>query len=209
MEHVWCASILGIGATHSLLEYPLWYSYFLGPTALLMGATDGSRALVLNGRRVGLYLLLAALAGALILANLRADYSKIEAATYRPLATHADREQAWRISMNRLLTLHRESQLSPWVLMAFTNLSEPSRDVAKDRADLCERGIRFAPARSLVTRCAMQLAIAGRDADAQKLALDVLRAFPAEREVTVEELKKGAASFPEIEPLWALSRKPE
>lgn len=28
LEHAWCAAVLGIGAVHSLLEYPLWYSYF-------------------------------------------------------------------------------------------------------------------------------------------------------------------------------------
>ena len=203
-EDVWCASILGIGAVHSLLEYPLWYSYFLGPAALLLGATDNGKSVTLAGRRVTGYLVLAGAIGAVILANLRSDYSKIEAATYHPLAAHSDREQAWRISMNRLLTLHRESLLSPWVLMAFTNLSEPGRDLAHERAELCERGIRFAPARSLVTRCAMQLAIAGRAADAQKLVQDVLRAFPAERAVTAGELAKGAEKYPELVPLWQL-----
>jgi O-antigen ligase len=200
-EHVWCASILGIGVVHSLLEYPLWYSYFLGPTALLLGATDSGKPITLTGRRVIVYLVLAGAIGAVILDNLRADYSKIEAATYHPLAAHSEREQAWRISMDRLLTLHRESLLSPWVLMAFTNLSEPGRDLARERAELCERGIRFAPARSLVTRCAMQLAIAGRAADAKKLTRDVMRAFPAERAATAAELAKGAEKFPELVPL--------
>lgn len=205
-EHVWCAAILGIGAVHSMLEYPLWYAYFLGPTALLLGATDSGKAVLLTGRRVAVYLLLMVLAGALILGNLRADYSKIEAATYQPLAAHADREQAWRITMERLLKLHRESLLSPWVLMAFTNLSEPGRDLAQERADLCQRGIRFAPARVLVTRCAMQLAIGGRNVDAEQLIRSTLRAFPAERETTIDELSKGALVFPELKPLWKFSQ---
>jgi len=107
--------------------------------------------------------------------------------------------------MDRLLKLHHESLLSPWVLMAFANLAEPSARSAQERADLCRRGIRFAPARSLVTRCAMQLAIAGRGEDAQKLVLAVLRAFPAEREVTVDELARGARGYPEIIPLRQLA----
>lgn len=204
LEHAWCGAVLGIGAVHSLLEYPLWHSYFLGPTALLLGATDGGKVITLAGRRVTFYLVLAVLAGALILGNLRADYSKIETATYQPLAAHPDREQAWRISMDRLLKLHRESLLAPWVLMAFTNLSEPSRQQAQDRADLCQRGIRFAPARSLVTRCAMQQAIVGRDQDARVLISAVLRAFPVDRAATVDELAKAAREFPEVVPLWQL-----
>lgn len=207
LEHFWCGSVLGIGAVHSLLEYPLWYSYFLGPTALLLGATDRGRTITLTGRRVTIYLVLVALAGALILGNLRSDYSKIEAASYHPLAAHPDRERAWRISMDRLLKLYHESLLSPWVLQAFTILAEPSRQLAQDRADLCDRAIRFSPERSLVTRCAMQLAIAGRDTDARRLTLDVLRAYPEERNAIAEELQKGAQTFPEIKPLWALQSK--
>lgn len=205
LEHAWCGAVLGIGAVHSLLEYPLWYSYFLGPTALLLGATDSWRTVTLAGRRVTAYLVLSAFMGALILGNMRSDYSKIEAASNFPLAAHPDRERAWRISMDRLLKLHHESLLSPWVLMAFTNLSQPSGQLAQDRANLCKRGIRFAPARSLVARCAMQQAIAGRDQDARALILAVLRAFPAERAATVDELAKGAKEFPEIVPLWELS----
>lgn len=205
LEQFWCGAVLGIALVHALLEYPLWYSYFLGPTALLLGATDSGRTVILAGRRVTVYLVFAAFGGGLILANLRSDYIKIEAASNFPLAAHPDRERAWRISMDRLVKLHHESLLSPWVLLAFTNLAEPSKLQAQDRAELCERGIHFAPARLLVARCAMQQAIAGRDSDAQALTSAVLRAFPAQRAATVDELAKGAREFPEIVPLWALS----
>jgi hypothetical protein len=190
---------------HSLFEYPLWYSYFLGPTALLLGATDNGKTITLAGRRIAAYLVFAALAGTTILSNLRGDYSKIETASYRPLAADSDRETAWKITMDRLLKLHRESVLSPWVLMVFTNLAEPSRQLAQDRADLCERGIHFAPARLLVTRCAMQLAISGQDVKARELAHSVLRAFPAERQTIIDEFATGASEYPEIQPLWQAS----
>lgn len=206
MEHLWCAAALGIGAAHALLEYPLWYAYFLGPAALLLGATDGGRAIALPGRRTALYAILAALAGAPVLANLRADYAAIESVTYWPLAGDPDRERAWRHSMDRLLTLHRESLLSPWALLAFASLAEPSRQQAQDRAALCERGIRFSPARSLIVRCAMQLAIAGRNEDAVGLTRAVLRAYPAQRAETAGELERGMRAFPEVVPLWRSSR---
>ena len=137
--------------------------------------------------------------------SLRIDYSVIEAASNQPLAAHSDREQAWRISLERLMRLQRESLLSPWALLAFAELAEPDRQQVQDRVTLCERGIRFAPARSLLTRCAMQLAIAGREAEAQALVLSVLRVFPAQRAATAEELAKAAGKYPEIVPLWGLS----
>ena len=204
LEQFWCGAVLGIGAVHSLLEYPLWYAYFLGPTALLLGATSGTAA-SLTGRRVTVYLVLAALAGSSILTSLRLDYARIEAASMQPLAAHPDRERAWQISVDRLKVLHEESLLSPWVLLTFAILAEPSRQLADDRAALCERAIRFSPARALVTRCAVQLAIAGRDTDAQKLLQSIARAFPAERKATSDELTKAAGQFPEIAPLMHLS----
>ena len=205
LEQFWCGAVLGIAAAHALLEYPLYYAYFLGPAALLLGATDSGSALTLAGRRLAVYLGLAAVAGAVILASLRIDYAVIEAASNHPLAAHPDREQAWRISLERLIRLHRESLLSPWALLAFAELAEPDRQQVQDRVTLCERGIRFAPARSLLTRCATQLAIAGRGADAQALVLSVLRAFPAERAATADELAKAARKYPETAPLRALS----
>lgn len=200
-EHIWCASVLGIGAVHSMLEYPLWYSYFLAPTALLLGATDSTKTITLAGRRIAVYMLVVALAGGSILGKLSADHSKLEETIYRPLAAHPDRERAWRMSMDSLLRLHDESLLAPWALLAFSLLAEPSRQQADERARLCERGIRYSPARWLVTSCAMQLAIAGRDADARQLALLVLLAYPLQRDETLDQLTQGAKRFPEIRPL--------
>jgi hypothetical protein len=50
------------------------------------------------------------------------------------------------------------------------------------------------------------MAIAGRDADAKRLVLEVLRAFSDDRNATIQELTKAAQTFSEVEPLRALSR---
>lgn len=39
-ERCWILFVLGILTLHSLLEYPLWYSYFLGIAALVVGMGD-------------------------------------------------------------------------------------------------------------------------------------------------------------------------
>lgn len=205
LEQSWCAAVLAIGAVHALLEYPLWYAYFLGPTALLLGAADSRPIMALSARRAAVYLCLVAVTGVFILTGLRKDYTTLEVAVYAPLAAHPEREQAWRITMERLLKLHQESLLSPWALLGFATLAEPSRQQAQHRATLCEKGIRFSPARWLLLRCAMQLAIAGRERDAQELALQVLRAFPALRDTSIDELSKAAQKHPEIASLRDLS----
>jgi len=205
LEQFWCAAILGIGAVHALLEYPLWYSYFLGPTALLLGASERGSAFVLAGRRVALYLGLVVVAGTLVLANLRADYLVFENLVYRSHAANPDRERAWRISMESLLKLHRESLLSPWALTLLNVLAEPGDRLAAERAQLCVRGLSFTPARSLVIRCSIHLAIAGREAEARATALAALRAYPDEYRASVSELDAAAHQFPVIEPLRALA----
>ncbi|MCF8197363.1 MAG: Wzy polymerase domain-containing protein [Sulfuritalea sp.] len=204
LEQFWCGALLSIGAAHALFEYPLWHAYFLGPAALLLGATDSGKAMTLPARRATVYVALISLLGVSILASLRSDYRIIEDISIRPLAAHSDRERAWRISMDRLLVLYKDSLLSPWALRAFTNVVEPNRLQAQDRADLCQRGIRFSPYRQLVARCAMQLAIAGRDAEAEKLALMALRAYPAQSQLTMDEFAKEAKQYPEIKPLLRL-----
>ena len=205
LEQFWCAAVLGIGAVHALLEYPLWYAYFLGPAALMLGAIDSRPCIALPTRRAALYVIVASLAGVAILAVLREDYATIETASYTPLDAHPEREQAWRISMDRLLKLQRESLLSPWALLGLATLAEPSRAQAQHRAALCEWAIRFSPGRWLVARCAMQLAIAGRDQDAKRLTLAALRAFPAQRAAALAELVKGAEEYPEVVPLLQVS----
>lgn len=204
LEEFWCAVVLGIGATHALLEYPLWYSYFLGPTVLLLGATDEGKVMAMNGYRLATYALLAGLAGATILTTLRMDYAALESVG-RPFVGDPDPERTWRNSMDRLQILHRDSLLSPWALLAFAEFAEPSRQQQDSRVILCERGIRFAPSRSLMTRCAIQLAIAGRVHDGQRLVNNVLRAFPAEREATLDELAKHGAAYPDALQLWRSS----
>jgi len=204
LEQFWCGTVLGIGVAHSLLEYPLWYSFFLGPTALLLGASDDGKAITLAGQRVTIYLIVLALGGTLILSRLCLDYVAIEAASFKSLTIPSDREQAWRNTIERLKELQRESLLSPWAMLAFAELAEPSQLHAKERAVLCERGIHFSPTSSLLIRCAMQLAIAGREAEAAKLTLAVAHAHPQAKESIAAVLTKNAQTFPEVKPLIAL-----
>jgi hypothetical protein len=207
LEHFWIATIVGIGVVHSMLEYPWWYSYFLGPTALLLGATSRVATFALAGNRVTAYLLAMLLAGSLTLEKLRTDYSAIEAAVAARYSLDQDRQESWWASIDSLLMLHEESLLSPWALREILILAEPSTTAAKERAEFCAHAIKFTAERTLVTRCAVHLSIAGRDAEARELVKNIGKAYPAERTETSEELEKTALAFPRIRALWELSLK--
>lgn len=206
LAQLWGLAILGIGFVHALLEYPQWYAYFLGPAALLLGAMDQGSALQVQGRRFSLYLCIFSLVGAAALWNLRQDYARIETVVYRPLSLHTERDASWNLAMKSLLQLHRESLLSPWALQALAMTAEPDSKLAAERIAICERAIRFTPARKLLARCATQHAIAGNKVEAERMLSATLRAFPTEKSLTVRDLEYWVQEFPEARPLLALSR---
>ena len=197
-EVAWCLSILGIGLVHSLVEYPLWYSYFLAPTAILLGATSTNRPYTVGGMRAVAYLAGVFAIGLLILGQLRLDFVRIEAAIYRPLSAHSEREHAWRFSMSQLHKVHRTSLLGPWALLAFAEADRPSHIQADARATICQRSVRFTPARSLLIRCAVQLAISGEVAEATRIAIATLAAFPNDKAATRRELLAAMEQYPQI-----------
>lgn len=75
VEILWAVAIAGIGAAHSLVEYPLWFAYFLGPVSVALGLAEGPR-LECGLRRVG-RLGWAAVAGVgvIVLVPLMSDYA--------------------------------------------------------------------------------------------------------------------------------------
>jgi len=69
---------LGVLAIHSLLEYPLWYTYFVAVAAILLGALDETRYR-LELRKVGrLSVAAILLLGLMTLLQLRSGYQQLE-----------------------------------------------------------------------------------------------------------------------------------
>ena len=49
----WMAVVLGVLGLHSMLEYPLWYAYFLGLAAVAMGAAEREAPAANDGHLLG------------------------------------------------------------------------------------------------------------------------------------------------------------
>lgn len=76
-ERWWIFAILSVFAIHSLLEYPLWYAYFLGIAAVVLGMSS-ERNITLN---LNLGVLISAallLFSVFMLSNTFMQYSKVE-----------------------------------------------------------------------------------------------------------------------------------
>jgi len=126
LEWWWLLALIAVLAIHSLLEYPLWYAYFLGVAALLIGL-GSQRAVVV--RRTGLARALVALfilSGAIHLASVIAPYREFERLMFDPrraaVVTMTDGE--FEESITRL---RREPVVAPYVelVVAFSMQPRP------------------------------------------------------------------------------------
>ena len=155
--HWWGYAILGVLAIHSLLEYPLWYTYFLAVAAILLGALDETRYR-LELRKVGRISIAAILVlGLLLLIQLFNGYRELESVlAIRPAST-ADRASVIRFR-DGLVAVHSGVLLSPYVELSISALIEINGDHIKEKLALNTRVMHFVPIGAVVYRQALLLA---------------------------------------------------
>ena len=157
-------SVIGV---HSLLEYPLWQTYFLVPAAIAGGALEArATSLPLTGRYRGVAWI-GLLAGALTLGSLWHDYGRLErvAAATRPGSTPAMVEYG----IGEALALQRHSLLAPQATVAAAGAMGVSREYLRDKLVLCDAALRITPTGDVVAKCAAIAALAGRESEARNL----------------------------------------
>ena len=156
----WMAAVLGVLGLHSMLEYPLWYAYFLGIAAMLMGAAE-REAPVIDGTRSGRFALLAAvMLGVFVFVGVFQDYRVMQSlqGAARPTDV-ADDGGDKRIPV--LLDLQRTSLFAPFIEFAIAQRMLLNQDHLKDKLVLNGRAMRFQPSSDAVYRQAYLLAMAG------------------------------------------------
>jgi O-antigen ligase len=194
-EWWWLLALLCIIGIHSLLEFPLWYAYFLGMASILLGlgATQ-----VLKLRRAGMFRAVTALALALGWLHLLAivgsyrDFERLVFETRREEQGAGEREFGARI-----LELHREPLLKPYVELALTFGVVVSESDLTEKLELNARVLRFAPIGLVAYRQALLLAMNGeREAALRQLDL-AARAYPHELSGVVPQLGQLARRHPD------------
>jgi hypothetical protein len=194
--------VIGI---HSLLEYPLWYAYFLGMAALLLGF-GAERVFVLRLARAARAVVgLGIIAGWLNLIGVLSPYREFERLVFSseqrspPAAAEQDFARA-------LANVHREPLLVPYVELAVAYGITPSKEKLTEKLELTTRAMHFAPVDVVVYRQALLLALAGSGEAARAQLEHSLRVYPAERAVVIAELENLARRYPaELTPLLELA----
>jgi O-antigen ligase len=205
LEWWWLLALLAVIGIHSLLEYPLWYSFFLGPAAFLLGLGAQHSLAVRFPGAARAAVALAVLVGCVNLAAVIPAYREFERLAFGagPQARQAssDREFA-----QALMQVHDEPLLRPYVELAIAYGVTADREQLGDKLALVTRAMHFAPVEVMVYRQALLLALAG-DAVAARAQLErSLRAYPFEGAAVVAELESLARRYPaEMTPLLKLA----
>jgi len=162
-ESCWAGAVILVLGLHSLIEYPLWHSYFLGLVAVVAGALGPPRAL---GKRLAPVALTLGLLtwGSLILFELQRDYAQLERA--HALGRHP---AAMAEAGEALLRIPATSLLVPWVAATSCVSLDPLRVPVADGQAVCSIGVAFAPTVQCVTNAAVLQWRAGDDAGAHDL----------------------------------------
>ncbi len=178
-------ALLGILGIHAMLEYPLWYAYFLGIAALLLGLADPLDFPAGPTLRRATALL--AGAGLLLAGSLAWDYSKIErwlvsARSFQVVDADLPHFRA------DMLSVRHNPLLTSYVDVTLALSAPPSRDHLQDKLTICTSAMHFEPVDGLVFAQAILLSLAGRQDEAYRQLDRGLAAYPTSADGLIKEL---------------------
>jgi hypothetical protein len=145
-ERWWILALLSVLGIHSLLEFPLWYSYFLVIAALLLGMGDQSQF------RKHLQLAPIMFAGVLIfgawsMGNLLQHYSKLEE-TLVAFKTQQVEEAQINDILDELNTMRKSSPLTPYVDNVIIRILPNHPQLLADKLAINQTVVHFWPGKS-------------------------------------------------------------
>ncbi len=203
----WLLGLVAIIGIHSMLEFPIWYSHFLGIAALLLGLGE-TRFFRLELQRVGrISFALMLVLGWASAISLIYSYRNLEETLYAKGLENLDRAGLEQFNQN-LLRIHRTSLLAPYIELAYAGAIVLNKDDLSDKLELNSRVMHFAPVSIVVYQQAILLALNGQ-AQAAKAQLErAAVAYPGELENFTKVMHLLLAQHPaEFEPLLELANQ--
>ncbi len=210
--HWWIWAIVLVLGVHSMLEYPLWYAFFLGVAAIVLGLGE-PRTLPLRlgqGGRAGRLLLAGLLAlGWLATGQLFGDYLVLENfLAFRYRYVHASAELN-RQAKEALLEVHRGSLLAQYVELGLARTISVDPDHLADKLAVNGRAMLQFPIDDVTYRQAMLLALRGDQAAARRQWDLAVASFPELRDSATLVVKRRVEDgLAELRPLLQYAQKP-
>jgi hypothetical protein len=175
--HWWGYSMLGVLAIHSLLEYPLWYAYFIGVAAVLLGAFDEKRYRLelRNIGRLSTFVIL--LLGLVTLLQLRIGYQQLKN-TLALRSASSNIASTFPLIRSGLIAAYNQPLLSPYAEMYMFTYTELNDDRIEQKIALGDHVMHFLPIAPVVYRQALFLAQGGHLAQAELLWEQSVWSYP-------------------------------
>lgn len=176
--HWWGYSILAVSAIHSLLEYPLWYAYFIAVMAFMLGVFDATK-FSLELRKAGrISLALILLMGWLTMIQLQSDYRQLKAVMNMQPATPQDAADNSKRILDGLVALRGSLLLAPmaeFFISSYTDISPPQ---IKEKLAFNNIVMHYIPTGEVTYRQALLLAQDGQLDAAKKLFEQAIWNYP-------------------------------
>ena len=160
----WAYAVLAVLGVHSLLEYPLWYGYFLAIAAVLMGVLDEAKYRI----RAAGFVFMGVVAGMFALYQLKAGYQEIKGALVSASAHERD----------ILVSMRNRSILSPWADFYATPYVEVNPDHLEEKLAFNSRVLRFMPVAEPAYLQAYLLAEDGKEHQARTMFEQAYWSYP-------------------------------
>lgn len=145
-ERWWILAMSSVFGIHSLLEYPLWYAYFLLIAALLLGL--GEQSVLRKRLQLTPYLFAGVLIfGAWSLSNLLLHYHKLET-TLIAFKTNQVEEAEINTVLNELSDMRSTSPLTPFVDNVIIRILPNHPKLLADKLSINQKVVHFWPGKA-------------------------------------------------------------
>jgi O-antigen ligase len=195
LYHWWGYAILAVLGIHGLLEYPLWYSYFIGVAAVMLGIFDASsyRLELRNLGRASVAMML--VLGAVSLLQVFQDYKRLENALKMRGMAVKERSLIPRVQEEFMVVIN-SPLLSSYAKMFIATTMEISAENLKDKLNLNESVLHFIPIGPVVYHQALLLAWSDEPEKAKTQMEQAIWAYPMDYPRASRELEDMARKDP-------------
>ena len=193
----WILAALWVLGLHSMLEYPLWYAYFLGIAAVLLGVAEPTALPVGNSRGGRVVMVAAVVLGVAAFSNVFRDYRTLQLMQRPPV----EAAPAGGSAVGTLLDLQGHSLFAPVIELALARKMLLNTERLPDKVVLNGRVLRYLPTNDIAYRQPILLALAG-NREEMRVYWDMAAVnYPKDRNDAIGFLRQLAATEPNVKEL--------
>jgi O-antigen ligase len=193
----WSYALLGVLAIHSMLEYPLWYAYYLAIGSILLGALDETQYRLKFHHTGQILFQVVLLTGVLLLIQLNNGYQKLKE-VLEISANSGDFTEASQLIRDGLVTAPVELLLRPYAELYMFMYSDMNTVEIKQKLAMGLRLMHSTPIAAVIYRQAYLLALDGEPDQAKRLLEEAIWSYPDNADAhqqLVELMEKDPAHF--------------